>query len=249
MEVALVTVGDELLAGDTVNTNANWLATQVTERGGTVVRILTIPDDRALIAETVREWAADFDAVVVTGGLGGTPDDVTMDAVADAFGVELVVDEAIRDRLYERGRDFAAENPEFVETHDIDFEEVAAAAVPAGARPLSTEVSWATGCVAENVYVLPGVPREMKAMFDLVAAEFAGDVVSETLYTPTPEGAMGAVLAGVRERFDVTVGSYPNASAEPNRLKVTGTDPEAVAAATEWLREQVETVPAPDAER
>lgn len=90
MEVALITVGDELLAGDTVNTNANWLAAELSDRGVAVKRILSVPDDRAVIAECVRAYADAFDAVIVTGGLGGTPDDVTLEAVADAFDRELV---------------------------------------------------------------------------------------------------------------------------------------------------------------
>jgi molybdenum cofactor synthesis domain-containing protein len=74
MDVAIVTVGDEILAGDTRNTNAERLARRLNERGATVTRILTIPDDLDLIAEVVADWAAEFDAVVVGGGLGGTHD-------------------------------------------------------------------------------------------------------------------------------------------------------------------------------
>ncbi|PHQ44712.1 competence/damage-inducible protein A, partial [Halorubrum sp. C3] len=113
MEVALITVGDELLSGDTVNTNANWLAAELSERGVAVARILSIPDDRAEIAARVREYAADFDAVIVTGGIGSTPDDVTMEGVADAFDREMAPTEltlesverrlaAIRERVPDR---------------------------------------------------------------------------------------------------------------------------------------------------
>jgi nicotinamide-nucleotide amidase len=72
MEVALVTVGDEVLAGDTVNTNANWLATELGDRGALVARILTVPDDRAVIADVVREYAAAFvrDHIEVATGPG-----------------------------------------------------------------------------------------------------------------------------------------------------------------------------------
>ncbi|MEE6208645.1 molybdopterin-binding protein, partial [Salarchaeum sp. III] len=91
MEVALLTVGDELLAGETENTNASWLARQLTERGATATRVLVVPDDHDAIAAYTRKWRERFDAVIVTGGLGGTPDDVTMDAVADAVGRDVVV--------------------------------------------------------------------------------------------------------------------------------------------------------------
>ncbi len=74
MEVGILTVGDEVLAGDTENTNATWLAGRLTDTGATVARILTLPDDCDAIAAAVREWREAFDAVVVTGGLGGTHD-------------------------------------------------------------------------------------------------------------------------------------------------------------------------------
>jgi len=239
MEVAILTVGDEVLAGDTANTNATWLASRLTEGGATVARILTVPDDRELVADTVAEWAETFDAVIVTGGLGGTHDDVTADAVADAFDRNLVVDDAVREDVIATVAAYRDENPETVAAHDLDIDVDAWAAVPAGSRPLINPAGLCPGCVLENVYAFPGVPAEMEALFELVAGEFSGDAVSTTLYTPQPEASVVDAVAGVRDRFDVTVGSYP-ATDEQNRLKVTGTDPESVDAAVAWLRERVE---------
>ncbi|MFB6139958.1 MAG: competence/damage-inducible protein A [Halosimplex sp.] len=239
MEVALVTVGDELLAGDTENTNATWLARQLTERGATVARMLTIPDDRALIARWVEEYAREFDAVIVTGGLGDTPDDVTIEAVADAFGLDMDVQPAVRERVVEKARRFREEDPEYYETHDFDLDPDETAALPEGARPLQTEASFNPGCVVENVYVFPGFPEELKVMFDSVADEFGGDAVSAAVETGTPEGALKDVLDGARERFDVAVGSYPARRGTPGRVKVTGTDPEEVERAIAWVDERV----------
>jgi len=240
MDVALVTVGDELLSGDTENTNATWLARQLTERGVTVTRMLTIPDDRALIARWVREWADEFDAVIVTGGLGDTLDDVTIEAVADAFGREMEVQGAVRERVVEKARRFREQDPEYYETHDFDLDPDETAALPADARPLQTEASFNPGCVVENVYVFPGFPEELRVMFESVADEFGGDVVSEFVQTGTPEGALKDVLDGVRERFDVAVGSYPARRGTPGRVKVTGTDPEEVERAIDWVDERVD---------
>src|SRR6056297_4324598 len=89
MRVALVTVGDELLAGDTVNTNAAWLGSRLAERGATVERVTVVPDRLADIARVVNEYRAEYDAVVVTGGLGPTHDDLTMEGVAAALGRDL----------------------------------------------------------------------------------------------------------------------------------------------------------------
>jgi len=86
MRVALVSVGDELLTGDTVNTNAAWLGRELSDRGVAVERTTVVPDRTADIARVVNEYHAEYDAVVVTGGLGPTHDDVTIEGVAAAFG-------------------------------------------------------------------------------------------------------------------------------------------------------------------
>jgi molybdenum cofactor synthesis domain-containing protein len=241
MEVAILTVGDEVLAGDVTNTNAAWLAERLTEGGATVVRILTVPDDRELIEETVREWSGAFDAVIVTGGLGGTHDDVTADAIADAFDRDLVVEDAVHEDVLRTVAAYRERNPETVEAHDLEIDVDAWAALPEGSRPLLNPAGLCPGCVLETVYAFPGVPDEMQALFDVVADEFSGETVSTTLLTPQPEGSLTDVLDDARDRFDVTVGSYP-ATEGANRLKVTGTDDDAVDEAVEWLHERVETV-------
>ncbi|ESP89621.1 competence/damage-inducible protein A [Candidatus Halobonum tyrrellensis] len=245
MQVAIITVGDEILAGDTENTNASWLGRQVTERGATVARVLVVPDDTAVIADYVRRWVDEFDAVVVTGGLGGTHDDVTMRAVADAFDRGLVVDPDVLDEVTATANAFAERNPDLTDAYDLDLDLEAWAEIPEGARPLDNAAGLAPGCVLDGVYVLPGVPEEMRATFEPVADEFGGDAVSETLYTPMPEGALSGTLADLPERFDVALGSYPAPTGTPGRVKVTGSDPDDVAAAVTWLSERLETVEEP----
>ena len=239
MEVAILTVGDEVLAGDTTNTNATWLASRITARGSSVGRILTVPDDRSLVAETVDEWHEIFDAVVVTGGLGGTHDDVTADAIADAFDRSLTVDEAVREDVLATVAAYRDANPDRVAAHDLEIDVDAWAALPAGSRALINPEGLCPGCVIENVYAFPGVPAEMKALFEHVAPEFDGDAVSRTLYTPQPEGSMVGDLETARERFDATIGSYPDTEGD-NRLKVTGTDRTDVEDATAWLSKHLE---------
>ncbi|WP_049981219.1 competence/damage-inducible protein A [Halolamina rubra] len=242
MDVAIVTVGDEILAGDTRNTNAEWLARRLDERGATVVRMLTIPDDAGLIADTVADWARQFDAVVVGGGLGGTHDDVTMAAVADAFGRELTLEEEVREDLIAHLADYRGVDADALDPEEIDLDLAAWGATPAGARPLLNPEGLCPGAVVENVYVFPGPPAEFEAMFASVAEEFGGDAVSETFETTAPEGSLTGTLATFRSRFDLAVGSYPSTEGR-NRLKVTGDDAEAVAEGVEWLRERV---PRPD---
>lgn len=228
MRVALLSVGDELLAGDTVNTNASWLGTRLTERGADVERAVVVPDDIDEIAATIASLHDRYDAVLVTGGLGPTHDDMTMDAVARAFDRELArSDEAV----------------EWLEAHggyERDDLATGTTDLPSGARVLHNEEGVAPGCVVEGVYVFPGVPDEMKAMFESVAEEFTGTVEAvEFVYAAEPESALLDRIEGVRERFDVSVGSYPG---ENVRLKVRSASQDEATAAADWLAEHVTLV-------
>jgi molybdenum cofactor synthesis domain-containing protein len=234
MDAALLTVGDELLAGDVENTNATWLARQLADRGVTLARIAVVPDDVSVIAEYVASFSTEFDAVVVTGGLGGTPDDLTMDGVAAAFDRPLVVNEAAREDV-ERTLDAVRD-----EYPDLDLDVDRHASIPEGARPLFNTDGLSPGCVAENVYVVPGIPREMKAMFEQVAGEFAGDRVTRTFETSMVEGEATPMLQDAREELPaVALGSYPSRGDDPNRIKITAEDEAALDEAEAWLREHM----------
>src|SRR5581483_8003317 len=87
---AIVTVGNELVSGDIENTNGSWLARRLAGLGVEVVLIAVLRDEIEEVAALVREQSAATDLVLVTGGLGGTPDDVTREAIAAAFGVPQV---------------------------------------------------------------------------------------------------------------------------------------------------------------
>jgi molybdenum cofactor synthesis domain-containing protein len=225
MNAAVVTVGDELLVGDTENTNATWLCDRLDERGVVVRRVTVVPDEVGEIARVVNEYHAEYDAVIVTGGLGPTHDDVTMDGVAAAFGRELERNEEAAEWLAERG--YSADDLAAETTH-----------LPADCRPLANEVGVAPGAVVESAYVLPGVPTEMKAMFESVADRFTGTVRHvESVAVEEPESALIDRFAELRERFGVKVGSYPG---ENVRVKPESEDPDAVAAAAAWLRANAE---------
>jgi molybdenum cofactor synthesis domain-containing protein len=226
MRVALVTVGDELLTGDTVNTNAAWLGRRLAERGVSVERVTVLPDRVADIARVVDGQRADYDALLVTGGLGPTHDDRTMEGVAAAFERPLVEDETVFDWLAADG--YAA-----------DDLAPGTAEVPADAEPLENPAGVAPGCVIGDVYVLPGVPEEMEGMFETIADDFDGESrYVRTVRAGEPESALVDRLVAVEEEFGVTVGSYPG---QDVRVKLTGTDESAVEAAAAWLTERVES--------
>jgi molybdenum cofactor synthesis domain-containing protein len=238
MDAAIVTVGDELLVGETTNENAAWLAGEVTARGGRVREILTVGDDRDAIADAVRERAARYDRVIVTGGLGGTPDDVTMAGVAQGLDRELVVDQDVRAAAQAASEAFVEAHPDLAEKYDLGLDTDRVAQTVAGGEPLENPEGLAPGCQIENVVVLPGVPSELKATFEAVAETFAGDVVIKTRDTDAPEGVLGRHLAELTDRFDVRAGSYPGERRSQNRVRIAG-EPAAVDAALAWLGDRV----------
>ena len=225
MDVAIVTVGDELLAGRTTNTNATWLCERLADRGVRVERVTTVPDRVGDIARVVNEYRAEYDAVIVTGGVGPTHDDVTMDGVAAALGRDLEEDPEVLEWLVESGY---ARGDLTEGTADL----------PAGARPLHNDVGVAPGAALEGVYVLPGVPAEMKGMFETIESEFNGEPrFREVVVADEPESALLDRLERLRTEFSVSVGSYPGNSV---RISIEGDDEATVEAAAQWLRERVE---------
>lgn len=224
---AVVTIGDELLAGDVENTNATWLAGRLADRGVRVREIRVVPDEVEAIATAVAELGQAHEFVVTTGGLGSTPDDLTVDAVAAALERPLEANGTARAHVEAAVAEIRADFPEFA--HDVE----AASRFPAGARIVPNEEGIVPGCVCGNVYVLPGIPDEMEAVFREVEGEFDGETRSRSAYSQTPESHLNALLADVRERFDVRVGCYP--MADRRRIRLVSEDDDALAAAYDWL--------------
>ena len=229
---AILTIGNELVSGDTVNTNGAWLAKRLERLGVSVRLIAAVPDDIALIAPLLRELSAAEDYVLVTGGLGGTPDDLTREAVAAAFAVgqrEVVeVGERLRARF--------SGDPEYVTRF---------AQLPEGSRPLENPHGGAPGFVLANVYVLPGLPSEMKAMFETIAEEFraAQPIAAWRRTYKTTESRIVAVLEAMGDRHPgVLVGSYPGfeVSGPEVEVVVKSSDPAALDAAVAWIERALE---------
>jgi nicotinamide-nucleotide amidase len=158
---AVLSIGDELIAGDNIDTNAAWLSSQLLDLGRRVVERRTAPDDEDRIAEAITDLAGRAGVVVATGGLGPTLDDLSRHALARAMGEELVVDEPSAERIAqwfrEQGRELA----------DLNLIQ---AKRPATARSIPNERGTAPGLAGRvggaPVYLLPGPPREMRPMFE-----------------------------------------------------------------------------------
>ncbi len=229
---AIVTIGNELVSGDVENTNGSWLARQLAELGVGVRLIAVLPDDVEQIAAFVREQAAVAESVLVTGGLGGTPDDVTREAIAAAFGVPQVeqpdVAEALRAR-FRRDPDYAARW----------------ARLPEGSRPLENPLGGAPGFAIANVYVLPGLPAEMEAMFGTLTGELrsGGPIATWRRVYRTTESRIVTVLQAMAERHPgVLVGSYPSFDERGSEVEIVvkSADPAMLAAAVAWIEPELE---------
>ena len=216
VEAWIVTVGNELLIGRTINTNAAWLARKLSFLGFKVLRIVVAPDSVDDIAEEVSRALSRARIVVTTGGLGPTYDDVTLEGVSRAIGRRMVLNkealEMVR-RFYEaRG---------MVLTGD----RVKMAVMPEGAKPLANPAGAAPGAMVELdggrlVVSLPGVPREMEAMFEAevepVLKDIAGGIeVVECGFTAVgvPESSLAPYIRRAAEASPrAYVKSHPRGS-------------------------------------
>jgi nicotinamide-nucleotide amidase len=182
----IIGVGTELLLGQIVNTNASWIGQRLADVGWDCLRHTAVGDNQARIAEVVREALGRADAVIVTGGLGPTQDDVTREALADVAGVALVRRPELEEWLRERFARMGVRRMAEMNLRQAD--------VPEGARYIDNPRGSAPGLILEvdgrPVYAVPGVPREMEGMLervvlpDLAARTGEGRaIVSRTLRT------------------------------------------------------------------
>ena len=232
MSASILTIGNELVSGDVPNTNASWLARRLAPLGVDVHLMATLPDEIHTIAEFVRSEAPRVDFLLVTGGLGGTPDDLTREALAAAFRVP-------QEEVPELAADLRARftrNPEYAARWAL---------LPRGSRPLANPLGGAPGFAIENVYVLPGLPSEMEAMFASVEEEFRRGSPIESWHRVyrTYESVISASLAETGERWpNVLVGSYPSFGNGGFTVEVVlkSSDAVALAAASAWLESAIE---------
>ncbi len=189
------------MSGRTEDTNLAFLGRQLNELGIRLAETRVIADDEAAIVEAVNQCRRGFDYVFTTGGIGPTHDDITSASIAKAFGVSLERNAealALLDRQYLK--------------KDQNEARLKMADIPAGATLVENSVSRAPGYQIENVFVMAGVPKIMRAMFDDFKDRLKGGekVLSETVTVFISEGAVAEKLAAVQARHrQVEIGSYP----------------------------------------
>jgi molybdenum cofactor synthesis domain-containing protein len=224
---AILTIGNELTSGDVVDTNGSWLAKRLERIGVPVAILAAVPDDIEAVARFIRREAAGVNFVLVTGGLGGTPDDLTREAIAAAFGVGQEVVPELADALRAR----FAHDPEYAARW---------AALPAGSEAIENPLGGAPGFVIENVYVLPGLPAEMEAMFESIETRFAGAPPIDSwrrTYGARESEIVGVLVEAGRRFPGLLVGSYPTFGKSGPRVEVVlkSSDERQLAAAADYV--------------
>ena len=208
MTCAVLSIGTELTRGELVNSNAAWLSAGLTDLGFEVVEHDVVDDDRGRIIEALERLASFAQVIVCTGGLGPTTDDLTTASVAAALGVPVVRDEGsldhIRRRFERLGRPMSDSNAK-----QADFPEGANVL----ANPIGTAPGFEVSFRSARAFFMPGVPHEMKRMFDEQVIPRIRDIApndSHQIRLRTfglPESVVGEKLAGVEDDFPgVTIG-------------------------------------------
>ncbi|GAB5387668.1 MAG: molybdopterin-binding protein [Alphaproteobacteria bacterium] len=215
---AIISIGDEILSGRTLDSNSNWLAQQLTDAGIDLKQVRQIGDEEPLIIEAIRALSPTHDYVFTTGGIGPTHDDITADAVAHAFGVEAVENTeavALLEAYYPPG--------------EVTDARRRMARIPEGAELIENPATAAPGFKIANVHVLAGVPSIMKSMVEGLKVGWVGGpkLQSRTIRTDLPESRMADGLRDLDAQYpDLSFGSYPQfTSGQPHvRIVVRGSD-------------------------
>ena len=200
---ALVVIGDEILSGRTQDKNVAQVATWLNEQGIRLAEVRVVPDDLGRIGEAVNALRSAHDYVFTTGGIGPTHDDITVDAIAGAFGVPVIVHPEARQILEDYYRDRPG---------GLTDARLRMARTPGGAELLANPYSGAPGIKMGNVYIMAGVPGITASMLEALTGELEGGrpVVSVTVGARAAESDVADLLRETEAAHPgVAIGSYP----------------------------------------
>ena len=232
---AMLVIGDEILSGRTRDSNTHYLAGELTQRGIRLMEVRVVADDHADIVAAVNALRARWDHVFTSGGIGPTHDDITADAVADAFGVGIGINEEARRVMTER---WEARGVEITENR------LRMARIPFGASLIPNAHSAAPGFHIGNTYVMAGVPEVFRAMVEAIVGGLptGRPSVSEALEVQRAESEVADDLRAVAEAYpDLSLGSYPfqHGQRYGTNLVIRGLDGQRVTDAMTALRERL----------
>jgi len=229
--VEIICVGNELLIGKTLNTNAHWLAKRITTLGLKVRRITVVGDDLEEIASAVKETIKRKPCfVVVTGGLGPTFDDKTLEGVALGLNRSLQENKEALEMIKAKYEEYVAEGR--MEKYEMTPHRVKMARLPEGAEPLPNPVGTAPGVILKHecvkMVMLPGVPEEMKAIFEESVAKMLQEIAGGlTFYEASlevrnlPESELAPILdEAMHDNPYVYIKSHPKASEKTHHIEL-----------------------------
>jgi molybdenum cofactor synthesis domain-containing protein len=248
---SIVAIGDELVGGFTLDTNSHWLAERLRLLGYPVKRVTQVRDRPAEIVEQLHRELADADVndVFCSGGLGPTPDDRTFPSLADGLGRRLIIWEETRARIERRVR--RMHEAGLLDSPDVTEGNLRMARIPDNpAHVFKNRRGMAPGVLYEQdgkrIFVLPGVPLEMKGIFtEELEPEFlatgSAATVRELRFTFAVEARFYPLMRELEETYpDVSVGSYPNFETKELVIRCLGSDPKRVDEVIALVRRRTE---------
>jgi molybdenum cofactor synthesis domain-containing protein len=211
--VELLSVGNELLSGTITNTNAQWISSKITRAGGVVKRITTVGDCIVDISHAVKEcierrprW------LIISGGLGPTYDDRTLQGLSSALGQELVLDARAVHMLR---KSYSLIGKCVLKDVKLNDAQLKMAMIPKGSTPIQNPVGSAPAvCIQEEktktrIFALPGVPKEMKAIFSTVIMPQFKEIVGNYYFVESVFETLGVTESMLAPTLSRLVNSYP----------------------------------------
>jgi FAD synthetase len=200
----IIVIGNEILSGKVADSNSHYLCRELRALGVDVERVVTVPDVVEVIASDVKAMSASYDFVFTSGGIGPTHDDVTIDAVAAAFGLPVVPCQSIVERI--RRATPVEPNESLLKM----------AKIPDGASLLDAGDLRFPLVIVRNVYILPGIPRLLQMKFESARDRFRGvPFVLKKVHVRAHESDIASHLNELLQEFpDLMLGSYPRIQKE-----------------------------------
>ncbi|MEX0627108.1 MAG: molybdopterin-binding protein [Cucumibacter sp.] len=231
----MLVIGDEILSGRTRDKNIGTIADFCAELGIELREVRVVPDEIEAIVVALNELRARHTYLFTSGGIGPTHDDITADAVAKAFGVDLPVDARALKAITSRYTNF-----------EMTPARLRMARIPAGGDPIENSVSAAPGIEIGNVFVMAGVPVIFEAMLASIAPKLEGGVKlsSTSVDSYVGEGTLGDELAAIQlSHPGVKIGSYPQfgvGKGPMTQIVMRSADKGALDSATEKVRAMID---------
>jgi molybdenum cofactor synthesis domain-containing protein len=229
--VALAVIGDEVLLGEVADKNIGLVSQEIFRLGAELGYACVLPDDEQFLVEHLS-WMQDrYDWVITTGGIGATHDDLTKRVVSQVTGTALVVAPEAVLALEERlGEPLSAKIMEL-------------AMVPEGAELITNELTAAPGFIIDNLIILPGIPRLVESMLEVISSRISGsEYFTKTVLTSMRESEIADDLETVQGQFpEVKVGSYPRIEPDGPRVRIVlrSRNPDTLERAVALLNERI----------